>query len=147
MDTVIFCPTEEMLPTAEELSRLHVAPILIGDNERTKDLIFDRGTPRPISIPTEHSIKFSHSPVKVNQLIGIDYKNEFLVFDDDVKISLFLYIVGEPNGHRILDVKKTNRHSVHFGLNFGMPGDCAVCVWYKDKIIHTFDFVVNDDDA
>ena len=136
-----------MLPAAEELSRLHVAPILVGDNERTQDLIFDRDIPHPISIPTEHSITFSHSPVKINQVIEINYKNEFLVFDDDVKISLFLYVVGEPNGHKILQVKKMNRHYINFGLDFGMPGKCAICVWYKDKIIHTFDFVVNDNDA
>ena len=144
MDTVIFCPNEDMLAEAEKLSRLHIAPILVGDNERTRDLIFERTSPRPISIPTEHWIEFSSPNPKVGELLTIKYKNEFLAFDDDVKISLFLYIVGEPNGHHFLKVSKKNRHLVDFGLDFGKGGDCAICVWYKDKIIHTFDFNVSE---
>ena len=144
MDRVIYCPSEEMLPEAERLSRLHLLPILLGENERTIDLEFDRSKPIPLTIPVSHFFALDPGQPVTGEKFLISYKNEFLQFDDSVYFTLFSHVVGEPNGHHRLTMNQKERHFAKSWVNVHVPADFTFFVWKDDKKLFSFDFSVKE---
>ena len=144
MDRVIFCPNESMLEDAEKLSRKFIAPILIGDNERTKNLDFNRTKPIPISIPVNHYIKINPENPKINDIIHIEYVNDFLDFYDSVDFTLFNPIVQEPNGHIKLKISNSSKHHIKTSVSIGFAVTMIFYVWYNGEKLHSFNIEVKD---
>lgn len=133
MDRVIFCPDESFLAEAERLSRLHVAPILIGDNERTSRLLFDREKPIPLSIPVDHYLLMEPQRAIIGQFVTFQYVNEFLNFNDGVFFTLFSHSVGEPNGHVVLSPNRLDRHFAEFIIRMHVETKLSLVVWKDDE--------------
>lgn len=132
-----------MLEEAERLSRLHAAPILIGDNERTAVLEFDRSKPIPLSVPIHNFCKLTPEQPIVDEVFSIDYYNDFVNFDDSVFFTLFSHFVGEPNGHVRLETNLKDRHWVRFHARFPVETHLSLCVWKdEEQLLWTQDFWV-----
>lgn len=133
MDRVIYCPNESFLPEAEKLSRLHAAPILIGDNERTLKLNFDRSSPIPLSIPTHHYLSLEPERPIAGQMVTLQYFNDFINFDENVYFTLFSHVVGEPNGHLVLTASRRDAHFAEFLIRMHVETKLSLVVWKDDK--------------
>lgn len=133
-----------MLEEASRLSRLHVLPVLIGDNERTIGLDFDRSRPTPLAIPTDHYFHINPPNPVVNEEIAFVYVNDFIEFDTSVSFSVFSPEIGEPNGHFFLDVSNRYSHSMTAFMSSALPVYLFFCVWKDGSIIHRFDFEIKD---
>lgn len=144
MDRVIFCPDESMYADAETLSKKFLAPILIGDNERTKDLDFDRSKPIPLSIPVNHYFKITPEKPKINDIIHIEYVNDFLNFYDSTDFTLFNPIVKEPNGHIKLNITNSGKHYIKTSVSIGFAVTMTFYVWHNEEKIHSFDIEVTE---
>lgn len=141
MDRVIYCPSQEMFSEAEKLSRLHLAPILIGDNERTSSMDFDRSKPCVLSIPVNHYVYISHDELFQGIPFRIAYVNEFKKIDD-MKFEVLSHRIGEPNGRWPLTPLQKERHLAVFGIT---PSEWDTFTFFAtigDEVIDSFDFEV-----
>ena len=132
MDRVIYCPDETHLEEAQKLSRLHLVPILIGDNERTSELNFDRSKPIPLSIPVHHYCTLTPPQPLEDELFTFRYVNEFINFNDNFYFTLFRHIVKEPNGHVRLIPSVLERHFAEFNVRIGTESPLSFVLW-KDE--------------
>ena len=133
-----------MLKEAEQLSRLYVLPVLVGDNERTVSLEFDRSKPTPLAIPVEHYFYMNPEEPVVNEEIKFAYINEFIDFDKSVKFSVLNHKDGEKAAHVFLDASNASGHSMTAYINAGSPLDLLFCVWKDESILHSFEFSVKE---
>lgn len=129
MDRVIYCPDESFLKEAEQLSRLHLVPILVGDNERTVRLKFDRSKPIPLAIPVQHYCQLTPQHPISGELFNFKYCNEFIDFNDGYYFTLFRHIVQEPNGHVLLTPSVLERHYVEFNAIMGSESLLSFVLW------------------
>ena len=142
MDRVIFCPTEDMMEEAKRLSRLHIAPVLLGDNERTKNLSFDRSKPLPLMIPTHHYVKIvPQQPVVLRDLF-IYYFNDFVKLPEGTKIKLLSERIGEPNGYLHPRIIEAGQHRIFCVMVSGEVDNFKGFVYKNDEIFDTFEFSV-----
>lgn len=80
MNRAIYCPSNEQLDEARAIAAEMFLPILVGDNETTKHLDFDRLSVGVISIPEFKSFRFS------NDLIMVGFRQQFLYENDYIPI-------------------------------------------------------------
>jgi hypothetical protein len=132
MDRVIYCPDETFLAEAQKLSRLHAAPILVGDNERTANLKFDRDSPIPLSIPTIHYLTMEPEIATVGTTVKFSYCNDFLDLSKNVFFTLFSHLVGEPNGHSVLKINHLEKHYVELMVRISFESKFSLVIW-KDN--------------
>lgn len=87
MDRVIYCPSDSFLDEASSLSKRNHLQIIIGDNDHTRGLAFDRHKVSVVSIPQYKGYSLLDS-VKKGFHQNIKYKNEFCIIKN--KINLFI---------------------------------------------------------
>lgn len=132
MDRVIYCPDDSCLEEAKKLSQLHLVPILVGDNERTIKLKFDRSKPIPLSIPIEHYCQLTPSQPVSGERFNFVYVNEFINLTDGFYFTLFRHIIQEPNGHVVLIPSVLERHRAEFNVRMGSESVLSFVLW-KDN--------------
>jgi len=132
MDRVIYCPDESYLEEAKKLSRLHLVPVLVGDNERTNRLKFDRSKPIPLSIPIEHFCQLTPPQPISKEYFKFSYVNEFVDLTDGFRFTLFRHIIQEPNGHLFLIPSVLERHYAEFNVRMGSESELSFVLW-KDN--------------
>ena len=133
MDRVIYCPDESFIEEAKNLSRLHLVPILIGDNERTLELRFDRSKPVPLSIPTQHYCTLTPPQPIEGEMFKFRYINEFVNLNENFYFTLFRHIVKEPNGHVRLIPSLLERHYAEFNIRISSESLLSFVLWKDDE--------------
>jgi hypothetical protein len=142
MDRVIFCPNEEMLEEAQKLSRLHIAPILMGENERTKTLLFDRSKPIPLMIPTNHYVEIMPTQPTVFNKFVIKYFNDYIKLPDGARIKLLSEKIGEPNGYIFPQIFESGQHRIFCSMRSGEEDHFTAYIFKDDVIFDSFEFDV-----
>ena len=99
MERLVFCPVDGDLEKAEALGEEYRLPVLVGDNESTKNLDFDRNEIQVVFIPTIQKIIVRPTICSVGQTVKIEYIDEFDPLDD------VLFKIVAPSGHT--EVRKT----------------------------------------
>lgn len=145
MDRVIYCPNKEVIGEAEKLSRLHLVPILLGDNERTSDLSFDRSKPCVLSIPVNHYLYFSLEDLVQGETFSMKYVNEFINVRD-ASFEILSKRIGEPNGYWPLVPVNKERHQALFVVTPSEWDTYTFFVKLEKKIVDSFEFVVRKKD-
>jgi hypothetical protein len=133
MDRVIYCPSSEFLEEASSLARKTYLQIIVGDNDHTADLDFDRGKVLVVSVPQNKGYFFLKS-VKEGFHQNIKYKNEFCVIKN--KVNLFI------NNDLIKPVYEES-HVAKFIHLCKDVGDYSCRIVVDQKIEEEFSFVVN----
>lgn len=145
MDRVIYCPSKEMMEDAEKLSRLHLVPVLLGDNERTLNMAFDRSKPTVLSIPVHHYLHFSLEDLVQGKTFSMKYVNEFI----NVKNASFEILsrrIGEPNGYWPLVPVNKERHQALFIVTPSEWDTYTFFVKIDNEIIDSYEFEVRKKD-
>lgn len=88
MDRAIYCPSEEMLAEANGLAFVTFLPILLSDNEKTKNLDFDRSVVSVIKIPEYEIFRYSHESVQVGFRQHFMYENDFEVLRGNTELNV-----------------------------------------------------------
>jgi len=145
MDRVIFCPDESMLDEAKRLSRLHLAPIQIGESERTRNLNFDKSAPVPLMIPTHHYVQFSPPQPVVGSPYRVEYYNDFVTITKDFIVEILNHSVGLPNGLCRLDSVEIHRHRIYCWHSFYTPETFTAYIKNGDTVIDSFTYSVVED--
>lgn len=147
MDRVIFCPDESMIKEAQRLSRLHLAPIQIGESERTKHLEFDRTEPVPLMIPTHHFVSFFPANPTVGRPYSVQYFNDFVTLGKETSVEILNHSIGLPNGLAKMDAVEIHRHRLYFWHCFYVPETFTAYIKNNDVVIDSFQYSVKEEDA
>lgn len=145
MDRVIFCPNESMLDEAKRLSRLHLAPIQVGESPRTKNLDFDKSEPVPIMIPTNHYVAFFPEQPSVGVPYSVHYFNDFVKLTNTVRVELLNHSIGIPNGILVMDSVEIHRHRIYFAHCFHVPETFTAYIKDGDNVIDSFTYSIAED--
>lgn len=145
MDRVIYCPNEDMISDAEKLSRLHLVPILLGENERTANLAFDRSKPCVLSIPINHYLHFFSEDLVQGKSFTMKYVNDFINIKD-VSFQILSRRIGEPNGYWPLIPVNKERHLALFKVTPTEWDTYTFFVKIEDEVIDSFEFEVRKKD-
>lgn len=133
MRRVVYCPDESMLDKAIELSKTNFLPIQLGDSLGTTKLSFDRDVISVVEIP-----EFIHYKKIQNVYVGfhqiVHYTNDFIDFDDTLKISF--------NSTLFLPVM-TEKHNARFAFVCNDIGFFSADIMYRDEVMESFDFYVD----
>lgn len=146
MDRVIFCPNESMLPEATRLSQLHLAPIQIGESERTRHLDFDKSAPIPVLIPVFHYLRITPEPPIVGVVHHVEYINEFRSLPKNVRVEMLNHSVGDPNGWFIPPGIVWSKHKVSFFHMFSEAETFTVYIKIDDETLDSFTYSVVQED-
>ena len=86
MDRIVYCPSESLMPEAEELSLKHKRNIIVGDNSFTEKMDFDRDVVQFLNIPRINYISIMHEKISFGMHQSIIYENEFFVLKNNTKL-------------------------------------------------------------
>lgn len=133
MNRVIYCPSDELIDIASSVSKLNHLPILVGDNDYTKELKFNRDIVSVISIP-EYKGCICLENVKLGFHQDIRYRNEFTVIKNNIKL-----FINEK------EVKSSyeETHSAKFVYLCTKSGSYQCKIFINDEIEEEFTFVVD----
>lgn len=82
MNRAIYCPSDEQLDEARVLAAEMFLPILVGDNQTTVNLDFDRLSVGVITIPEFKSFKCSRNVIRLGFRQQFLYENDYLPIRD-----------------------------------------------------------------
>lgn len=133
MYRVIYCPNQDFLDTATLLSKDNNLSILIGDNDYTKNLSFNRDIVSIIKIPEHKEINTLQNVKKDFHQIII-YINEFLNIKD--KIKLYINDIEIKS----LYEESHNAKFLYLCKDIGEK-DCKILI--NNQVEEEFSFVVN----
>jgi hypothetical protein len=133
MNRLIYCPSDDFVEEASALSKKNYLQILVGDNDYTKNLDFNRGKVSVISVPENKSCSFNTS-VKKGFHQNIIYKNEFCIIKNNVN----LFINDE-----LIKPMYEERHVAKFVYLCEYGGDHSCKIIVDEKIEEEFTFVVD----
>lgn len=132
MQRIIFCPNESLLDEARILSKKNGLPIVIGDNESTSEIDFNRSIVTVVLIPERDEISFNPR-VKRGMHQIIIYNNEFVTSNNiDIKIKNL----------NLIEVYKEKYRSKYAVLCIE-SGEYVGEVYKNSILERTFEFVVN----
>ena len=142
MDRIIFCPEESMLDEAKRLSRLHLAPIQIGESERTLNLDFDKSVPVPVLVPVFHFARVTPDPTFVGALHSVEYINEFIDIPKEASVWMLNHSIGDPNGWYPPPGVRISKHGFSFFHRFLMPETFTVYLKNGEEVLDSFAYSV-----
>lgn len=134
MQRYVYCPSEDFLDEASNLSKEVSLPIMVGDNAYSDNLIFDRSKVSVIKIPEKQNIFIGNATIKVGFHQSIKYTNEHKLLKNNIE----LYINGKkvPSLYEEMHVAKFNYLCTEIGEHL-----CIINV--SDIKQEEFSFVVN----
>lgn len=88
MQRMVYCPSDSQIDEAGVLSKKTLLPILIGDNDNSINLKFNRNIVQIISVPDRKTIKLSHEIVEIPFHQNITYCNEFDILKNNIKLYI-----------------------------------------------------------
>jgi Fe-S cluster biosynthesis and repair protein YggX len=133
MERVIYCPSDELLEKASDISKKNYLPIIVGDNDHTKNLEFDREKISIVSIP-EHKGYTIFNSIKKGFHQNIKYKNEFIIIKN--KINLFI-------NNELIKPMYEESHIAKFVYLCKESGDYSCKIIVDEKVEEEFSFVVD----
>ena len=123
MDRIVYCPSESLMPEAEELSLKHKRNIIVGDNSFTEKMDFDRDIVQFLNIPRINYISVLHEKISFGMHQSIIYENEFFVLKNNTKLFV---------NNILIKSLYEERHKVKFIFN-----ECKIG-------LNTFELIVNE---
>ena len=134
MKRYVYCPSEVEIEEATSIAKKIDLPILVGDNEASISLVFDRSKVQVLKIPENSFLSVRAKTVKKGFHQFIHYKNEY----QEIKGNLRL----EVNG-LIVHALYEELHSARFNFLCEHDGDYE-CILYLNNIKEEeFSFAVN----
>lgn len=134
MQRYIYCPSDDLLDEAIELSKNVALPVIIGDNDFSQNLTFDRSRISLLKIPEHLSIFISSTNVSQGFHQSIKYTNEFKFLKNNIK----LYI----NNVLVPSLYEEN-HIVKFNYLCQEKGIQKCIIFIGEEKQEEFNFVVN----
>jgi hypothetical protein len=133
MYRVVYCPSDEFLEESAILAKKNYLQIIVGDNDYTKNLEFNREKVSVVSIP-EHKGAMLLNSVKKGFHQSIKYKNDFIIIKN--KINLFI------NNELVKPVYEES-HIAKFVYICKEYGNYSCKIIVDEKVEEEFSFVVN----
>lgn len=133
MNRMIYCPNEGMLEKAISMSKINLLPILIGDNEHTRKINFNRDDVCSISVPEYKGYDILTS-VSVGFHQNVKYCNEFRILKNNIKLLV--------NNNQIKSLYQ-EKHFAKFIFKCEKSGNYECKILVNDEIEEEFSFVVN----
>ena len=131
-----------MLDEAKRLSRLHLAPIQIGESERTLHLDFNKSIPVPVLVPVFHFARVTPDPTFVGILHSVEYVNEFIDIPKEASVWMLNHSVGEPNGWYLPPGVKISKHGFSFFHRFLESETFTVYLKLGEDVLDSFTYSV-----
>lgn len=88
MERVIYCPDESLIDEAGVISKIHKLPILVGENDKTKLLDFERSTVQVLQIPSRKELIISNNEISLGFHQVVIYINEFFELKNNIKLFI-----------------------------------------------------------
>jgi hypothetical protein len=133
MERVIYCPSDEFLAEASSLSRKNSLQIIVGDNDHTRSLEFNREKVSSVSIPRHRYCAFLKT-VEKGFHQNIKYINEFVILKN--KINLYI------NNDEVKSLYEES-HIAKFVYPCTDVGEHSCKIIVDGKIEEEFSFVIN----
>lgn len=124
----------ELLPEAEAFAKFSKLPILIGDNEHTESLDFDRNQIQVIQIPFFNYFIFNNFNIKHGFHQNFIYVNEFFELKNNVK--LFINDVQIESMYQ-------EKYKIKFSYCCNTIGKHFGKVYLNNELVEEFEFNVN----
>jgi hypothetical protein len=130
---MLYCPNEDMLEEAKNISKLNFMQIQIGESEATSDLDFDRSSVCVVEIPESRFVEY-----KRNVTLGLhqifNYHNDFFVIDSSLTV--------------LIDGKKINplmaeKHYAKFIFTCIEAGTFTAEILLNEEILESVEFSVS----
>lgn len=134
MQRYVYCPSEEFLDEANNLAKKVSLSIMVGDNDHSTNLSFDRSKVSVIKIPERQDVFISNSTIKLGFHQSIKYTNEYKVLKNNIE----LYVNNKkiPSFYEELHVVKFNFLCTEIGEH-----SCIINISNKKE--EEFSFVVD----
>lgn len=129
MNRIVYCPSIEHQKEAEQLAANVGLPIVVGDNEYTKNVEFDRTKVQVLFVPKEKV--FDH-PKVTKKLFAcpIGYGNDWVNFDHNLQcVAQF----GEQSFRP--KISYMENHYARYIARFPKPGNWSITIMYKNDVI------------
>jgi hypothetical protein len=134
MRRYVYCPSNDHIASAEELAIKTNLPILIGDSEESRDVVFDRGTVSIIKIPEKKDLIILYKEVPIGFHQCIRYINEYKTLKNNIKLLI--------NNELIKPLYEEN-HAVRYNFLCQTSGEHSCSISVNDSKEEEFSFVVN----
>lgn len=134
MQRYVYCPSEEFLDEATSLSKEVSLPIMLGDNEYSQNLSFDRNKVCVVKIPEKQNIFVGNETVKLGFHQSIKYTNEFKTLKNNIELFI--------NGEKVPSLYE-EMHVVKFNFLCTKIGSHSCIINVSNQKEEEFSFVVN----
>lgn len=134
MKRYVFCPSESYLDDATSLAKEVSLPILVGDNDDTLNMVFDRTSVSVIKIPEHRFVEAYSEKVELGFHQTIRYVNEFKKLKNNVK----MYVNGD-----IIPPLYEEMHVVKFNFLCSKIGEYLCIIMISGEKEEEFSFVVD----
>ena len=129
---MLYCPSEDMLEEATNISKSNSLQIQVGESEATSDLDFDRGSICVVKIPELRFVEY-----RKNVTLGFhqmfNYHNDFFVMDSSVSVSV---------EDRKIQPIMTEKHYAKFIFICDKPGNFTAKILLNEEILESVEFDV-----
>jgi hypothetical protein len=129
MRRVVYSPSINQQKEAEKIAIEVGLPIVVGDNQYTKNVEFDRTKVQILFIPQE---KLLDHPNKAKKLFAcpISYSNDWINFDFTIKCVV-------ENGEKKIEPKISymENHFLKYIVRFPSQGIWKIKIFYNEKVI------------
>lgn len=134
MKRYVFCPSNDFLDQATILAKEVSLPILVGDNEDTTLMSFDKNSVSVIKIPEYRFIESHNENIEVGFHQTIKYVNEY----KNLKNNISLYV-----NEQLIPSFYEEMHAVKFNFLCSKVGEYLCIITISGEKEEEFSFVVN----
>jgi hypothetical protein len=134
MERVIYSPTLEDLPEAEELARQTMLPILIGDSLSTESLDFNRSSVQVVEIPRVKEMHVSANYFKFGM------HQTVIVFDEFCGENISQY--SAVYAGKKLSPMYMEKHRAKWSFVCDKEGQSSVLIFFNDEQVEELKFDV-----
>lgn len=134
MERLVYCPSEAFIEESSLLSKKTNLPVIIGDNDRTEGLIFDRSLPQVVEIPQNYFLDYMLGPVSVGFHQYISYINEFYKLRGNIELLV--------NNEKVKSSYEET-HKVKYLYLCSTIGEKICQIYVNGEKLEDFSFYVN----
>jgi hypothetical protein len=129
---MLYCPNEDMLKEATNITKLNFMQIQIGESGATGDLDFDRGSICVVEIPESRFVEYKQDvTIGLHQIFN--YHNDFFVMNK----SLCVLVNGEKTTPIMME-----KHYAKFIFVCDEPGTFIAEIILNEEILESVEFNV-----
>jgi hypothetical protein len=134
MERVIYCPNEAFIDESSMLAKKTNLAIVVGDNDQTEGVAFDRSSVQVLQIPQHKHIDYPIDPIKLGFHQYISYVNEFLKLRGNIEFFV--------NNEKIKPVYEET-HRVKYLYHCSIIGEQTCQIHVNGQKVEDFSFYVD----